>query len=146
MTAGLRLFFRIVDSAMLLYWAASFAACLGLVTLPAAAMYDGYGTQMVDAWNWSFLPLDIAFAMTGLWSVRLHRQQDPRWRGLAIVSLVLTMCAGGMAIAFWVLAGDFNWSWWLPNLILLLLPLLWLPRLLASNDEGRPSQSTGQVQ
>ena len=98
--------------------------------MPVAAMYAGYGTPMIDAWNWSFAPLDIAFAITGLVSVRLAGAGDARWRSWAIISLVLTMCAGGMAVGFWALLGSFDLSWWVPNLILLLAPLIWLPALL----------------
>ena len=130
MTASLRHFLRITDIAMLAYWAVSGAAIAGLVHMPAAAMYAGYGTPMIDAWNWSFAPLDIGFAITGLVSVRLAGAGDPRWRSWAIISLVLTMCAGGMAVGFWALLGSFDLSWWIPNVILLLAPLIWLPALL----------------
>ena len=78
MTASLRHFLRITDIAMLAYWAVSGAAIAGLVHMPAAAMYAGYGTPMIDAWNWSFAPLDIGFAITGLVSVRLAGAGDPR--------------------------------------------------------------------
>lgn len=135
MPYGLRTFLRITDLAMLAYWGASFAAVLGLVSLPLDAMYSGYGTPLIDAWNWSFAPLDIAFALSGLWSVHLMRGGNKSWRGWAIVSLTLTMCAGGMAVSFWSLQRSFDMAWWLPNLILLLAPLAWLPRLVS--DLGR---------
>ena len=130
MTRSLRHFLRITDIAMLAYWAVSGGAIAGLIHLPIAAMYAGYGTPMIDAWNWSFAPLDIAFAICGLVSVRLAGAGEARWRGWAIMSLVLTMCAGGMAVGFWALLGSFDLSWWIPNLILLLAPLIWLPALL----------------
>lgn len=133
MSGGLRTFLRIADIAMIIYWAVSAAALLRLIVLPSGAMYAGYGTPLVDAWNWSFAPLDIAFAVSGLWSVRLFVRGDAAWRGWAIVSLTLTMCAGGMAIAFWSLQGSFDLAWWLPNLILLLAPLAWLPRLVSGS-------------
>lgn len=135
MPGGLRTFLRITDLAMLGYWAVSAAAALRLIAVPPDAMYSGYGTPLVDAWNWSFAPLDIAFAMSGLWSVRLLDRGDQSWRGWAIVSLTLTICAGGMAISFWSLQGSFDLGWWLPNLVLLLAPLAWLPRLVS--DVGR---------
>ena len=134
MPRGLLTFLRITDLGMLGYWAVSFAAVVGLVRLPAAAMYAGYGTPVVDAWNWSFAPLDIAFAVCGLWSIRLARHGRASWKGLAIVSLTLTICAGGMAIAFWTLLKSFDPSWWVPNLILLLAPLVWLPRLVSDSN------------
>ena len=133
MPDGLRTFLRIADIAMLGYWAVSAAAAGRLIALSPDAMYRGYGTPLVDAWNWSFAPLDIAFAASGLWSVRLLGRGDRSWRGWAIVSLTLTMCAGAMAIAFWALQGSFDLAWWLPNLILLLAPLAWLPRLVSDS-------------
>ena len=79
MPCGLPTFLRITDLAMLGYWAVNIAAVLGLVSLPLAAMYSGYGTPIVDAWNWSFAPLDIAFAGAGLWSIHLMSSNDRRW-------------------------------------------------------------------
>ena len=135
---------------MLLYWAVASAACLHLIVLPVSAMYAGYGTPQVDAWNWSFAPLDLLFSIAGLLSIRFAARGDAIWRPMALISLLLTMCAGGMAVAYWALLGEFNPSWWLPNLLLLLLPLIWLPKLVAGvaektligvgigTSEGRP--------
>ena len=112
MPPGLRLFLRVVDIGMIAYWAFSVAACAGLVRPAPDLMYEGYGTASVDAWNWSFAPLDLAFAVTGLLAVRTAARGDDRWRTLAIISLVLTMCAGGMAVSYWALLGSFQPSWW----------------------------------
>lgn len=130
MPRGLRLFLGTVDVLMLVYWAVTALAATGVVALPPSALYKGYDQPLMVAWNWSFMPLDVAFALAGLASVRLARAGNARWRGYAIVSLALTMCAGGMAIGFWTLTRDFDPGWWVPNLILLLGPLVWLPRLL----------------
>lgn len=130
MSGGLRLFLGTVDVLMLAYWAVTALAAAGLVALPPSALYKGYDQPVMVAWNWSFMPLDVAFALAGLASVRLARAGDARWRGFAIVSLTLTMCAGGMAVGFWTLTRDFDPDWWVPNLVLLLAPLAWLPRLL----------------
>ena len=130
MSLTLRLFLRLCDGAMLLYWTAAAIACAGLVTLPSTAMYQGYGTPRVDAWNWSFAPLDLAFAVAGLLSVRMARRGDAGWRVAAAASLLLTMCAGGMAIGYWALLRELDPIWWAANLLLLLLPLCWLPTLL----------------
>ena len=129
MSDRLRLFMRVTDVSMLLYWLAATCFCLGLVTPPPTAMYDGYGTPAVDAWNWSFAPLDVAFALLGLLAVRLAQKGDARWQPLAIISLVLTMCAGLMAISYWAILGSFDLWWWTPNLLLFVLPLFWLPML-----------------
>ncbi|MEO9462858.1 MAG: DUF5360 family protein [Marinomonas sp.] len=130
MSPSLRFFLRAVDGAMLVYWGASALACLGMLVLPAGMMYGGYGTAHVDAWNWSFAPLDLTFAIIGLWSVKLAQANDPRWRQVCLISLVLTMCAGGMAISYWAVLGEFDFSWWSANLLLLVLPMIWLPALL----------------
>lgn len=130
MPRGLRLGLAITDGAMLFYWAVAALVAAELVILPADMMYRGYGTPLMDAWNWSFAPIDLAFSVTGLWAVHLANRADPRWRGLAIVSLTLTACAGVMAIGFWALTHDFDLAWWLPNLMLVALPLIWLPRLI----------------
>lgn len=126
---GLRLSMIVMDGGMALYWAVAALACVGVLKLPATAMYAGYGQPMIDAWNWSFAPLDIGFSVLGLISVALVRRGDPRWLTLAIVSLALAFCAGLMAISFWSLTGDFNPGWWLPNLLLMLVPGFWLLRL-----------------
>ncbi len=130
MSRSLAVFLRVADLGMLAYWGLASLLCAGLIAVPAGVMYEGYGTRSVDAWNWSFAPLDLAFALVGLAAVRLAARGDPRWRPLALVSLVLTMCAGGMALSYWVLIGDFQLAWWLPNAALVVVPLAWLPQFL----------------
>ena len=130
MPRGLRLSFAVVDGLMLFYWAASALMAVGLVRLPPSIMYAGYGTRLIDAWNWSFAPLDLLFSVTGLAAVHFANRGDPRWRPLAIVSLTLTFAAGLMAVAFWALTGDFDPAWWIPNLGLIAVALFWLPRVM----------------
>lgn len=130
---GLRLSLALIDGGMLVYWAIATIACLGLIHLPPEAMYAGYGEPLIDAWNWSFAPLDIAFSLLGLLSLALARRGDTRWRPVALLSLALAFCAGLMAVSFWALRGDFDWSWWLPNLALMAVPLWWVPRLIGSH-------------
>lgn len=132
MPRGLPLTLRIVDGSMLLYWGIAALACAGLLHLPTEAMYAGYGTPQVDAWNWSFAPLDLAFALTGLIAVRMARRGDQRWRPVALISLALTFCAGLMAVSYWALTNDFDPAWWLPNLALVGAALWWTPRLIGS--------------
>lgn len=121
--------FRIIDWSMIGYWTAISLGALAVITLPETLMYDGYGTPIIDAWNWSFAPLDILFAILGLAAVRLAQRGDQRWPILAISSLSLTFCAGLMAVAFWALRGEFNLSWWIPNLLLMVFALLWLIKI-----------------
>ncbi len=129
MPAALKAALIITDSLFTLYWAVSGAAAAGLLHPPAALMYAGYGDPRVAAWNWSFFPLDLAFSVTGFAAVRASRQASPLWRPLALVSLVLTCVAGGMAVGYWALLGEFDPSWFLPNLALLLWPAYFMPAL-----------------
>jgi Family of unknown function (DUF5360) len=135
MSSGLKVFLKVADLGMLTYWLLAAVLCAGLIAVPSGVMYEGYGTRLVDAWNWSFAPLDIAFAVAGLSALRMAARGDERWQQLTLVSLVLTMCAGGMAISYWALLGDFQITWWIPNLALLLLPLVWMPQFFRKTDQ-----------
>lgn len=139
MPAGLRWTFRLLDWGMITYWSIISLGALAIITLPKSFMYDGYGTPVIDAWNWSFAPLDILFAVLGLASIQLERRQDSRWKALAIASLSLTFCAGLMAIGFWAIRGDFNPSWWIPNILLMILPIYWFFPLFAVPASNEPS-------
>jgi hypothetical protein len=119
----------LTDLLFITYWAISAAAVAGLIHLPATLMYEGYGQPNVTAWNWSFLPLDLAFSATGLAAVRAASRQNPLWRPLALISLLLTAVAGGMACAYWTLLGSFDPAWFLPNLLLLIWPALFISPL-----------------
>ena len=88
--------FRIIDWSMLLYWSLISLAALSMITLPASMMYDGYSTPMIDAWNWSFASLDVLLALLGL-----------------------------ITFASWAVEGEFNPSWWIQNLLLMILPAYW---------------------
>lgn len=136
MPKGLALTLRLIDWAMILYWSVMGLAALRIFSLPTEAMYDGYGEPVIDAWNWSFAPLDLGFAVAGLASLNFARKNDQRWVALAIISLALTFCAGLMAVGFWVIRGEFNASWWIPNLLLMMVPAYWLPKLINLEAKG----------
>ena len=51
---------------MLLYWVLAVVMALGLVNVPEDWMYSKHDDPLVVAWNWSFLPIDVLFAATGL--------------------------------------------------------------------------------
>lgn len=87
---------------------------------PPELLFEGYEKPEVQAWNWSFLPLDLAAALTGIAGNTLKRLNQ---EALIITSLVLTAVAGGMALAYWTVLGYFDFWWWLPNLVLLIFPL-----------------------
>lgn len=140
MSRSLALALTITDWLFIIYWTASGLDRLGLIHIPADLLYANAHDPAVASWNWSFLPLDIAFSVIGLAAVGASRRNRPVWRPLALISLVLTMVAGGMAVGYWTLLGEFDPAWFLPNLALLLWPLIFLPRLIgqlaSAHDSG----------
>lgn len=139
MSPALRWAMLVTDIVFLLYWAISLAALVGLLALPAGFMYGGFDQTRVMAWNWSFLPLDLAFSVAGLLAVAAARRGDPAWRPLALISLCLTATAGGMAIGYWTILGEFDPAWFLPNLAIFLWPFLFLPRLVKTDPMPDPA-------
>ena len=121
----LRYFFLLVDGGFMLYWAITL-----LHLIPAPYLYNDYTNPILVNWNWSFFPLDMAVSATGLYSLFLASKQQPAWRLFALISLVLTSVSGLQAIAYWILARDFDLTWWLPNLFLLIYPLFFIPRFI----------------
>lgn len=65
---------------------------------------------------------DVAFLV--YWTVAAASQA-----GLTHISLVLTQVAGLMAVGYWALLGEFDPAWFLPNLALVVWPMLFLPAL-----------------
>lgn len=126
----LKPFFLVTDIGFILYWLITLAH-----VIPAEYLFQDYTNPILVAWNWSFLPLDLMISATGLLSLYLHKREDMRWRSLALVSLVLTFCSGLQAVSFWVLRNDFDPSWWIPNLYLLIYPLFFIPGFLYRKAE-----------
>ena len=120
--------FLAVDLGFLAYWLIT-----ALHILPTEWLFKDYNNPILDAWNWSFLPLDLMVSATGLTTVSLARA-GRNWQPWATVSLSLTACAGLQAIAFWTLRSDFDPVWWIPNLFLLLYPPVFLVGLLRERD------------
>ena len=118
----LRYFFVVTDVGFILYWLIT-----ALHVIPEESLFKDYHNSILMAWNWSFLPLDLLISCTGLGSLYLWRRNNQRWQGMALISLVLTSCSGLQAVAFWYIRADFDWSWWLPNVYLLLYPLWFMP-------------------
>lgn len=121
------------DIGMLLYWGVTIAMAMKLLDIPGEWLFKDYHDPRVMAWNWSFFPLDIFLSVTGLMALRLENSGHPNWKPMAAVSLTLTHCAGLMAIAYWAIMGDFDPSWWIPNLFLMLWPLPFLYQLIRSS-------------
>jgi len=136
MTRSLSAALTITDLAFLAYWLVAGASVAGLIALPPSLMYAGYDEPRVAAWNWSFFPIDLAFSLTGLAAVRAARRGDRLWKPLALISLILTMVAGLMAVAYWTVLGEFDPAWFLPNLALVIWPMVFLPRLVCDLGSG----------
>lgn len=126
----MRPFFLFTDWAFIIYWVVTALAALKIVTIPPEYLFNGYEIPRVVAWNWSFFPLDIIFSLVGLRAVSLYKKGNPRWYEYALISLVLTFCAGLMAISYWALVGDFQLSWWIANLFLIVWPSWFLVKII----------------
>ena len=61
----------LVDAGLLLYWG---AVLLGLI--PEEMRFKDYDDPVVEAWNWSFFPLDISAAVTVFLGAHLTRRGD----------------------------------------------------------------------
>ena len=85
----LRPLFVTVDLGFIAYWAITLAG-----VIPDEYLFKDYDNPILSAWNWSFLPLDLAISATRL-----------------------------MAVSFWTLRAEFDPACWLPNLFLLLYPI-----------------------
>ncbi len=131
MSRPLALAITVTDVAFLLYWSFAALALTGILHVPPEWMYANYDQPDVIAWNWSFLPMDLAFSVFGLKAVAAARRGDPSWRPFAIVSLTLTMAAGGMAVSYWAILREFDPSWFLANLTLVIWPLFFMSRLMS---------------
>jgi hypothetical protein len=117
-----KLLTTITEVLMILYWIFAGALVLGLISIDPSLMYSDYENPLVVAWNWSFFPIDIAFAGIGLFA-RFADISDVRKGMLETISATLMICAGLMAISYWVVTLDFNIVWWGLNIWLLGLGL-----------------------
>jgi Family of unknown function (DUF5360) len=105
--------------------------------IPQDWSFKDYDDPHIVAWNWSFLPLDLLISVSGLTSLYLLKRGNPSWKGLALISLVLTSCSGLQAVAFWAWMKDFDAAWWGFNLYLLLYPFLFIPGLIKTKKDIR---------
>ncbi|TGK43680.1 DUF5360 family protein [Leptospira andrefontaineae] len=124
---GLNLLFLITDIGFILYWSITL-----LHVIPKEYLFKDYENPILQAWNWSFLPLDLFISFTGFYSLLLSKQENPHWKQFAILSLTLTFTSGLQAISFWAIGNDYNISWWIPNLYLFIYPIYYIPKLIRS--------------
>ncbi|MEM7111130.1 MAG: DUF5360 family protein [Chloroflexota bacterium] len=110
----------LTEVGMLLYWIFATFVVLEWIQIDPALMYSDYKNPIIVAWNWSFFPLDVLFAILGLIG-RFAPLRPARKELLTTISLVLMFCAGLMAISFWLIRGSFDPFWWGTNLWLIAL-------------------------
>ena len=121
----------ITDIGFLAYW---LAAAIGM--FPPEWLYSNHEDPIMVAWNWSFAPIDLTASALGLYSLALSRLGKPAWRTYCVISASLTFCAGLMAVSFWAIQRDFNFGWWLPNLYLVLRPVIAVRQLAREHGEA----------
>jgi Family of unknown function (DUF5360) len=122
---SLKYFFLLVDITFIVYWSIT-----ALHLIPPEMLYNDYTNPILVHWNWSFFPLDMFISATGLYSVYLSSQQNPKWHIFALISLILTSVSGLQAVSYWILASDYDPTWWLPNLFLLLYPFFFFSKII----------------
>lgn len=110
----------ITELAMLTYWILAGALALSLISIDPSLMYSDYENPLVVAWNWSFFPIDVAFAIIGL-TARFGVQAGHLRFKLEVIAAVLMLCAGLMAVSYWTITGDFDLTWWGMNIWLIIL-------------------------
>ncbi|GLQ26817.1 DUF5360 family protein [Sulfitobacter pacificus] len=123
----------VTEVGMLIYWGFASVVVLGWVIVAPDAMYPYYRNPLIVIWNWSFLPIDILFALCGL-AARFVPMAPERAVVLQIVSLTLMFCAGLMALNFWVLQCWFDIAWWAVNAWLVVLSLTGLLRIFCPSE------------
>jgi hypothetical protein len=120
----LKKFFLITDVGFVIYWLITI-----LNLIPEEYLFKDYKDPLLVAWNWSFFPLDMLISFTGFYSIYLYQKKQKNWVFMALISLVLTFCSGLQAIAFWIMRADFDLSWWIPNLFLMIYPIFFIIRI-----------------
>lgn len=136
MPKRLKALFLITDIGFLMYWTVTALVAMQFLHIPPEFLFKDYANPIMIAWNWSFMPLDILASVTGLLAVAFMKRGQG-WKTLALISMVLTFCAGFMAICFWSFqgkfGGSFEISWWLPNLFLMLWPIMMLKTIVSKD-------------
>lgn len=124
--------FLFTDIGFILYWLIT-----GFHWIPESYLFKDYHNPILMDWNWSFLPLDLFVSFTGFYSLYLRKRKRVEWERIALISLVLTSASGLQAVAFWGFRSDFDLSWWIPNLYLLLYPIYFIYKLAFTSSLNR---------
>ena len=119
------IFLTITEIGMLGYWVFATLVVLNVIRVDPALMYSDYQNPVIVAWNWSFFPIDILFAILGL-TGRFAPLTPPKKTMISTIALTLMFCAGLMAISFWAIRGTFDPFWWGINIWLMILPIWFL--------------------
>lgn len=125
MSRSLKILFLITDIGFIIYWAITY-----LKLIPDEYLYQDYSNKLLVIWNLSFMPLDILISITGFMSLCFYKRRNNIWLPFTLISLILTSVSGLQAIVFWTIKLDFDLTWWLPNLYLLIYPLFFIPSLI----------------
>ena len=117
---GNKLLLTLTEGGMILYWIFASLVALDVLMVAPEYMYSDYTNPTMVAWNWSFLPIDALFAVAGLYG-RFGKTGGLGRNILSTFSQSLMLCAGVMAISFWIVVGSFDPFWWSMNLWLVAL-------------------------
>jgi len=122
----LKITMLVTDLGFLTYW----------VLVAFGAISVGTEGTLLD-WNWSFFPLDMLAIFIGFGSLIAARRDSQLAPQLIVISLALTSAAGLMAVSFYGIRLDFDPAWWIPNLWLLLFPIVGLHSMVTTKKGGK---------
>ena len=123
----MKLALTLTELGMLAYWVFAGVVALGWIVVAPEAMYPDHQNPLMVIWNWSFLPIDVLFALCGL-TARYGPLEPRQAHVLQTISLTLMFCAGAMALSFWALQCWFDLAWWGMNAWLVVLAVAGLCR------------------
>lgn len=121
----LKILFLFTDIGFIIYWLIT-----ALHLIPINLAFKDYNNPILVDWNWSFFPLDMFISLTGFLALYFLNRKSEKWKMLCLCSLILTFCSGLQAVAFWTLRNDFDLTWWVFNLYLLIYPLPFIYKLI----------------
>ncbi len=124
---NLKFFLMITDIGFILYWSITL-----FHLIPENSLFKDYNNPILVAWNFSFLPLDLLISFTGILSLLWYQKGKENWKIIALMSLIMTFCSGLQAIVFWIIRLDFDLTWWIPNLFLLVYPMFFIPLIISN--------------